>query len=194
MRCSRSRPTIESSSDKNQRIVRRLRQSQMKIEVGFNVSIRIVVLLIHHCHRFSHQDQVLLLNARGRERGDLRLKNRAHLRQMNRSRRLANLHHQSQRLPNRLRGTVRNECSASRVGFHQSFFAQGLHRFTHRSPADPELSAPDPAPPATGLQPSARPSESIPRSAERSARRVAMSELSCTQIPCARLAFQPRPS
>src|SRR5580704_4521373 len=81
---------------------------------------------------------MLLLNPRGRQRRNLRLKNRAHFRQMNGPAGLANLDHQSQRLANCLRGAVGDEGSASGIGLDQSFFPQCLYRFPYRSPTHPE--------------------------------------------------------
>ena len=54
LRCSRNRPTIESSKRKNQGISDGFSQSQVKIEISFYVGVRIVQIAIHDGDRFSH--------------------------------------------------------------------------------------------------------------------------------------------
>ena len=51
---------------------------------------------------------------------------------------LPDLHHEVERLPRCLRGSVSDKGSAAGVGFDQTFFAERLHRLAHGGAADSE--------------------------------------------------------
>ncbi len=72
------------------------------------------------------------------ERGNLRLENGAHFRQMRGAFRLTDLHHQVERLAHRLRRAIGDERAAARIGFDQTFFAQSFHGFAHGGAAHAE--------------------------------------------------------
>src|ERR1700721_1634065 len=125
---------------KNQWICCRFRQSQMKIEVAFNESLRIVLArTVHHIDSFSHHGEMLLLDARGGKCGDFRLQNLSYFSEMSCPVRLPDFNHQIERLANSLRSSVSYECPSPRMSFHQAFFPKRLHRLANGSAAHAKL-------------------------------------------------------
>ena len=54
---------------KNQRISGRFRQRQMEIKIGFDISVGIMQVAIHHGHRFAHgRKQLFFDSLRGQSR------------------------------------------------------------------------------------------------------------------------------
>ncbi len=103
----------------------------MKIEIRFDVGFGILPGAIHGGNGLAHGRQFRFLDANCGKRGNLRLENGAHFRQMSRAFRLTDLHHQIERLAHGLRGAIGDESAAAGIGFDQTFFAQSFHRFAH---------------------------------------------------------------
>ena len=83
--------------------------------------------------------QQLIFDSCCSQRSNLRLQDLPQFRQMREPFLLSDPAHQVERLPDRLRGSVRDEGSAPRVGFHQAFFAQRLDGFAHCRAAHAEV-------------------------------------------------------
>ena len=111
----------------------------MEIEIGFDIGLGVGPRTAHHGEGLPQAGQMLLLDAGGRQGGDLRLENRAYFRQVQGTLRLANLDHPVKRLPDVFGGAVGDEGSAAGVGFEQSLFPERLDRLADRGPADPKL-------------------------------------------------------
>src|SRR5579859_750684 len=111
----------------NERVGGALGQRQMKIEIGFDVGFRILAGAVHDAHRLAHRGQLCFLNASGSQGSDLRLEYGSDFSEMSGALRLPDLHHQVERLSNRLRGSVGDESAAAGVSFDQTFFAQRLY-------------------------------------------------------------------
>ena len=142
MRCCTQQSDNGIDEGKNQRIGGGLGQSQVKIEVGLDVDLGIFLRAIHHSDGFAHRREILIPVTRSAAmRGDSRFEDEAQLHQMRQAfllALLADLHHEVERLPRRLRGSVGDEGAAAGVGFNQTFLAQRLDRFAHGSAAHAE--------------------------------------------------------
>ena len=119
----------------NQRIGRSLSQRKVEIQIGFNISLGLQPLPVHHGNGFPHHGQLPFLNSCGRQPSDLRLQNLSHFFQVNGVVGLPQLDHQVQRLPNRPRSSVGDECSTSGIRLHQTLLVERLNRFAYRRPA-----------------------------------------------------------
>lgn len=123
---------------KNDGIVGAFGQGQMKIEVGFDVSLGVLAGAIHDGDRLAHSGQLSVLNTESGQRRDPGLENRASFRQMSRAFRLADFDHEVERLPDGLSGAIGDESSTTGKSFDQAFFAKSLDGLAHGGAADPE--------------------------------------------------------
>ena len=103
---------------KDQRVRRRLRQRQVKIQVCLDVGVGVLSGPVHHRHRLAHSREIRFLGASGREGRDFRLQDGTHLGQVSRTFRLTNFRHQVEGLANGMRGTISDEGSAPGIRFH----------------------------------------------------------------------------
>src|SRR5579871_865399 len=127
---------IEQREDK--RVVGSLGKRQMKIEIGFNVGVRVSAGPVHDRYSFAHGSELGLLNARRGQSCNLGFQNCANLSEVSGAFGLPDFYHQVERLPNRLIRTIGDEGAAPGESFDQTLLPKSFDRLAHSRAADTE--------------------------------------------------------